>query len=233
MILVNLDSRVIAHLTAGLLPTCAALAASVLVFRSVGPILVACLASAALILRCTGVRYFTGGVVPVSSAGISRFGRWTIVHSHHCPRQRNAAHEFRFGEKYFCAGCSGLALGTLVSLMIPVAYLLHALDDHTLSTLLILAPVCFLPTVVRCIAPDEIRAHWRFVAYGLLPIGSWIFIIGVETRYQSWQLNVLTLLVIVFSWNIGGLYLRTLYRDKCKSKTACTGEQSETNKIKY
>ena len=102
----------------------------------------------------------------------------------------------------------GLAFGSFLSLFVPTAYLAGAIDWSVLAMLLTLSPICFLPTVFRCVTEFEFGVYSRFVAYELLPIGCWIVIVGIHARFDSWLLNVLVLVLVVLGWNAGGYYFR-------------------------
>jgi hypothetical protein len=183
------------------------LGASVVLLGATGPVVVAYVASLVLILRTSGVVYSQQKYSSVARAGISRYGRLVVIHSHHDPTKRSSGHEFKIRGKYFCAGCYGLALGTSLSLVLPTLYLTGALKGETLTVALVLAPVCFVPTILRGTTSRTISALGRFVSYGLLQVGSWIVIVSSDALLHDWLLNVFVLGLIVVGWNAGGLYL--------------------------
>jgi hypothetical protein len=184
------------------------LAASILLFGAKGTIFVAYLVSLALIIRSIGLKYSRRKYLAVAKQSVSRLGRLVVIHSHHNLDGQSFHHTFFIRGKYFCAGCHGLALGTLLSLILPTAFLIRAIEGHALAILLASAPICFLPTILRCLTQIEISALFRFVSYCLLPIGSWIVIVTVHAWCHSWLLNVLILGLVVLGWNAGGFYLQ-------------------------
>jgi hypothetical protein len=130
-----------------------------------------------------------------------------VIHCHHHPAEKDDRHAFLIRGKYYCAGCYGLALGSTVSLLMPTIFLARATEVKIPAILSLAVPFCFLPTVLRCTTEMKIGALFRFVSYGLLPIGSWILILSVHVHFHSWLLNILVLMLVVLGWNTGGLYL--------------------------
>lgn len=178
-----------------------------LMFGSKGPLLVACLASILLILRSLGVRLATGDTrVSMGTVAESRLGSFALRHSHHDPQTDRKHHEFCIHGKYYCAGCYGLAFGTLVALALPATYFTDVLGEYSQTALLMVAPICFLPTVLRCFGWTSLRPIARSLSYGLLPIGSWIILIGVDGWLDSALANSVALSVVVFAWYAGGAY---------------------------
>lgn len=191
-----------------LLLNASVLMASVLLFGAKGTIVAAYLASVVLILRSIGLRCCRQRYLAVAEPGVTRLGHLVLIHSHHNQDGQNIHHTFFIRGKHFCAGCYGLAFGTLLSLILPTAFLIRAIEDRALAILIASAPFCFLPTILRCLTQMEISALFRFVSYCLLPIGSWIVIVNVHAWFHNWSLNVLVLGLVVLGWNTGGLYLQ-------------------------
>lgn len=185
----------------------ALLAAMSLMFGSSGPLLVACIASILLILRSAGLRLATGDTrVPLATVAESRFGSFALRHSHHDPQKERELHEYCIHGKYYCAGCYGLAVGTFFALALPATYFTGVIGEHARAALLMAAPICFLPTVLRCFGWDSLGPISRSLSYGLLPIGSWIFLIGVDGWLDDALANSVALGVIVLAWYAGGAY---------------------------
>lgn len=191
-----------------LLLNASVLAVCILLFSAFGTIVVAYLASLALIMRSMGLKYSRLKYLDFPKPFTSRFGNLMVIHSHYNQDGQNMRHMFFIRGKYICAGCYGLALGTLLSLILPTSFLIRAIDDSTLKILLVSTPICFLPTILRCLTQMEISALFRFISYCLLPIGSWIVIVNVHVWYHNWLLNVLVLGLVVLGWNAGGFYLK-------------------------
>jgi uncharacterized membrane protein len=190
-----------------LLPNLPTLALSLSLFGDKGTLVVAYLASLALIVRSCGIRFRRDNLVAAAKPGVSLLGRLMIIHCHHPPAAKRDQHAFLIRGKYLCAGCYGLALGTMVSLVMPTVCLARSFKVEIPAILSAAAPFCFLPGVVRCTTQMKIGALFRFVSYGLLPIGTWIIILTVHARFHSWLLNTLVLTLVVLGWNAGGLYL--------------------------
>jgi hypothetical protein len=196
------------HLSISMLLNALLLTISILLFGASGTIVVAYLASLALIMQSIGLRYPPRSYLAVAKPGVSKSGRLAFVHSHHNMDGQNSHHAFLIRGKYFCAGCYGLAFGTLLSLVVPTAFLAGAIDWPVLAIVLAAVPICFLPTVLRCLSQIELSACSRFGSYALLPIGCWIVIVSVHARFNNWLLNVLVLGLVVLGWNAGGHYFR-------------------------
>lgn len=194
-------------LATSLLPNFLILAASIVLLGATGPIFVAYLASLVLVWRSLGLRFVDQNCLAVAHPGITRCWRVTVIHSHHDPSGRSGDREVKIGRKYFCVGCYALALGTSLSLLLPTFYLIGVIGMETLLVLLALAPVCFVPTIRRLMTTRATSAFGRFVSYGLLPIGTWIVLIGADAAFHHWFLNALLLGLVVIGWNAGGLYL--------------------------
>ena len=198
-----------------LLLNLSALAISLLLFGAKGPLGVAYLVSLALIVRSSGARLKRGCFVAAAEPGVSQLGRLIIIHCHHPPAKKDDPHAFLIRGKYFCAGCYGLALGAMVSLVLPTVFLAGAMEDKVPAILSAAVPFCFLPTVLRCTIPMKIGALFRFMSYGLLPIGTWIFILNVHAWFHSWLVNMLVLMLVVLGWNAGGFYLLKKQETPC------------------
>jgi len=179
-------------------------------FGSKGPLLIACLASLVLIVRSIGFRIVPKGqCVPMAKASITQLGPFSLFHSHYDQRQDRGSHEFCFRGKYLCAGCHGLALGTLLSLILPFSHFLYDLNDTFFFTLIVFTPLCFLPTILRCFGWISLSAIARFLSYGVLPIGSWIILLQLDRWFHHTLVNLIAIGLICLAWYAGGRYKLT------------------------
>ena len=174
---------------------------------SKGPLVVACFASIILILRSIGFRpVSTRRCVPMAATAVSQLGPFSIFHSHYDKRQDQETHEFFFRGKFFCAGCYGLAFGTLIGLALPLTYFFYERNDAFYYLLTAIAPFCFLPTIFRCIGWLSLNAVERFLSYGLLPFGSWIILVQLDRLFHNTTVNLVALGLISVAWHAGGRY---------------------------
>ena len=174
---------------------------------SKGPLVVAGFASLILIVRSIGFRpVSTRRCVPMAVASVTQLGPFSIYHSHYDERQGQESHEFSFRGKLFCAGCYGIAMGTLLGLALPLTYFFNELSDTFYFGLTVIAPLCFLPTIFRCFGWVSLSAVERFLSYGLLPIGSWIILVQLDRWFHDTLVNLVALCIICVAWQAGGKY---------------------------
>jgi len=176
-------------------------------FCSKGPLLIAGLASLVLIGRSIGIRTGSfGKCVPMARASATQLGPCVILHSHYDAKHGRESHEFYFLGKFLCAGCFGIAFGTLLGLTLPVTYFFYHLNDTIYTALAVLAPLCFIPTFLRCLGWRSLNAVERFLSYSLLPIGSWIILILLDNWFHHMIVNLIALGLICLAWHAGGRY---------------------------
>ncbi len=174
---------------------------------SKGPLVAACLASLILIVRSIGFRFVSARrCVPMAAASVTQLGPFSIYHSHYDERQGIESHEFSFRGKFLCAGCYGIAIGTILGLTIPLTYFFNELSDAFYFGLTAIAPFCFLPTIFRCFGWVSLSAVKRFLSYGLLPVGSWIILVQLDRWFQDTLVNLVALFLIFLAWQAGGRY---------------------------
>lgn len=101
-----------------------------------------------------------------------------------------------------------MAAGTLFSLTLPLAHIFYEPDATFYIGLTCAAPFCFLPTIFRCVGSVSLSAVERFLSYGLLPIGSWIFLVQLDRWFRNTLINLIALCLISAAWFAGGRYKR-------------------------
>ena len=185
-------------------------------FDSRSPIFLTLLGSSVLAINLTGIQI--GRKHSYSSCNVRNnseirryktyFGRLVINHSHHPRHLILRGHEFKLKNKYFCTGCYGILIGTLFSIIITSFYLIYGFDSTIAGWFVILAPFCFLPILFRYSLDYEFPTYLRLIANSLLPLGGCLLLIGVDVLYQNWHLNVMIVLLIVFSAYFRGFVVR-------------------------
>lgn len=181
-----------------------------------GPLIAACLASLLLVIRSIGFHPLplNRRFMPMVSASVTLLGPFPFYHSHCHKRQGRGRHEFAFRGKFLCAGCYGMAIGTILGLMLAFSYFFVELSDSFYIILTVLAPPCFAPTILRCLKGEgTLNAVQRFLSYGLLPIGSWIILVLMDRCFHNTLLNLTALGLIVVAWHAGGKYKKRQIRE--------------------
>ncbi|MFX1535020.1 MAG: hypothetical protein ACFFDI_12415 [Promethearchaeota archaeon] len=178
-------------------------------FDPKGPFFLTMLAGAILAVSLTGIRFTTGTCKgncdsvkeKVCDSVKTTWGRFTFVHSHHQPHLREAGHEFKIGNKYFCTGCYGTLIGTTIVLIFMSAYVLFGLTANLVFLITLAVPICLVPTILRYAIFKQMRTPLRLLSNILLPIGSGLLFILCDYTYHSWIVNVgLVLLILMISF---------------------------------
>lgn len=176
--------------------TAAAAACSAYALGSRGVIVAALAASLPMVLVLAGLRFDSarlraalGGRTPAAFAA-ARWGPILLVHSHHEPRLAARGKELRAGARLFCAGCYGIAAGTLVGDAAALAYLAAGLDREAAGSLAALLPLAFAPIVVRYTVARRMSAGLRLLANALLAAGCWLVLLLADAWLASAAVNV-------------------------------------------
>jgi hypothetical protein len=175
-------------------------------FNSKGPIMLTLFGSAVLAVNLTGLRIGNGSQKkslalykknwnPVST----RQGWFTFVHSHHTAKQRMEGHEFKFRNKYFCTGCYGTLIGTIIAIMVFTAYLLFGMPDNFVFLATIVAPISFIPIILRYTVFTNMKTSMRLLSNSLLPVGCSLYLVVMDHVFQSWVLNACLVLLILMT----------------------------------
>ncbi|PWI48086.1 hypothetical protein CEE45_08660 [Candidatus Heimdallarchaeota archaeon B3_Heim] len=121
----------------------------------------------------------------------------SINHSHHPIHLIKSGHEFRFRGKYFCTGCYGILIGTIISVIIGISYIVNGFNTLWGEAVLLLIPLCFIPIILRYKLSYKFPSSAKLLANCLLPIGSCLSLIYTDFLYHNWILNVLVVLLII------------------------------------
>lgn len=178
-------------------------------FNSKGPILITMLGSCLLATSLTGIRSnsktcktnYLPAKKDLLNSIETKIWKYKFVHSHHSIKQREDGHEFRIGNKFFCTGCYGIFIGTLISILIFNYYLFFNPSPSTqiMTIIPILIPISFTPIIVRYTILARMKTPLRLLANILLPIGCSFVLISVDFYFKNWFLNIFICFLIVLT----------------------------------
>ncbi|MFW9778043.1 MAG: hypothetical protein ACFFE8_04250 [Candidatus Heimdallarchaeota archaeon] len=126
--------------------------------------------------------------------------RWrglVINHSHHPPDQRIRGHEIRIGEKYFCTGCYGILIGTVLALLMAFFYLGIGIVDWMWPLILVGVPASFVPIILRYTVYQDGSSIFRLISNILLPVGCCLIFVIFDATSQGLTNNILLTLGIM------------------------------------
>lgn len=133
----------------------------------------------------------------VADSTYSKVGRFTFRHSHHCFKERENGHEIKIGNKFFCIGCYGIFIGTIVSIFVALIYIFVGIPSQIFPMIIACIPICFTPIILRYTLFQEMRPSLKLLANSLLPIGCCFIFLVAEHLYHNWLLNVSLILVCI------------------------------------
>jgi hypothetical protein len=135
----------------------------------------------------------------------TKIGRISFNHSHHSPSLIEAGHEFQIKNKYFCTGCYGLLVGSIISVVIGTIYILNGIHTTWVSILPFIVPLCFIPIMFRYLLPYKIPSSMKLIANSLLPIGCCLLLIYTDVLFYNWAYNVFIVLLIISAAYLRGI----------------------------
>jgi len=137
----------------------------------------------------TALTMTNGASQPEERKTTTLFG-FKLTHGHHpnCESFRN--HEFQIENKTFCAGCMGLLIGALASLVTVSAYFLSPvrLDEVAIP----LIGLGFITVLAGLLTPILItaRSTTRLAMNALLILGMSSILVGADTLLHSTQIDL-------------------------------------------
>ncbi|MFX0171898.1 MAG: hypothetical protein ACFE9L_08260, partial [Candidatus Hodarchaeota archaeon] len=126
----------------------------------------------------------------ITNSVSTKIGRLTIIHSHHLRIDRETGHEFRIGNKYFCTGCYGILVGTIISILIMCLYIMFNLELFHVPLIIIAIPICFIPIILKYSLMSNMKTPMRLLSNILLPLGVCFSSISLDYIYQDWLVNL-------------------------------------------
>ena len=177
-------------------------------FDSQSPILIIICGSVFLSFSLSGIRFDNPDIEDrkykckslknaFSKERVTKFWRFNIVHSHHSEEQRGMNHELRIGNKYFCTGCYGTLLGTIISILLIISYFYFGTEKTLIPIIALLIPMCFIPIILKYTIFTRMKPAYRLISNALLPIGFCTLVILLDVTYQSWLINALLILLVI------------------------------------
>lgn len=132
-----------------------------------------------------------------SKERVTKFWRFSIIHSHHRDEHRGINHELQIGNKYFCTGCYGTLLGAIISILITISYFNFGVDKIFVPFIALLIPMCFIPIILKYTIFTHMKPAYRLISNAFLPIGFCTLVILLDITYQSWLINALLILLVI------------------------------------
>ncbi|MFX0151739.1 MAG: hypothetical protein ACFFAJ_13205 [Candidatus Hodarchaeota archaeon] len=172
-------------------------------FNPKGPLYLTLFGSSFLAVSLTGIRFNTGkasksGHYPIlPNSGITRFKCFVFIHSHHNPLERAKGHELNIGNKYFCTGCYGILVGTVISIALALIYAAFGLTSEMFPIVVFITQLCFLPILFRYLLSLDLTTSLRLLSNIPLPIGCCLLFMSIDHLYHNWMLNFGLILLTV------------------------------------
>ncbi len=175
-------------------------------FDSKGPLYLTLIGSCILAISLSGIRIkrnihersCKSLKKSFNNYGTTTLGWFTFVHSHHCLKERVAGHEFKIGDKYFCTGCFGILIGTVISIVFAITtYFIIGLNSSFHPIFILIIPFCFIPIILRYTLFPEMKSPIRLLSNILLPIGCCLLFFVFENTFHNWFVNVSLILVCI------------------------------------
>jgi hypothetical protein len=152
--------------------------------------------------KCSVITSSENAINPATSSESSEWKGSVAVSGHHPDCGKFLTHTFRFGAKVHCAGCTGLVIGALLSILGSIAYL--AISPQLEATSPILFWVGFIAICLALLEYDLLRVRNSYlhliVNIGFV-VGDFLILTGLFEMNNSPLLDAyfltLTLLLIV------------------------------------
>jgi len=113
-----------------------------------------------------------------------------LTHGHHPSCEIFSDHEFQIGRKTFCAGCTGLLIGALVSLVTVSTYFLGQVElDRAAVPLLGFG---FIAVIVGLLTPILVtkRSTIRLATNALFILGMSSILVGADALLRSVEIDI-------------------------------------------
>lgn len=136
-----------------------------------------------------------------------------LTHGHHPNCESFYGHEFQVGNKTFCAGCAGLLIGALISLVTVPAYFLSQVQLDRVSIPLI--GFGFITVLVSLLTPGLTarRSITRIATNTFLVLGMSSILVGADTLLHSMQID-LYLMALDVLWLMTRISLSQLSHER-------------------
>jgi len=121
---------------------------------------------------------------------MTTFLGFKLTHGHHPKCESFSDHELQIGNKTFCAGCTGLLIGALISLVTVSAYFLSRVQIDKAAVPLV--GFGFITVLVGLLTPVFIagRGVTRLATNAFLILGMSSILIGADTLLHNVQIDL-------------------------------------------
>ena len=160
-----------------------------LIYGSKGPVILLLLIAIIVTIKLSGIRFMNEKFDIMNPWGITRYGPFVIVHSHHIKKLRENGKEFKFKGKYFCTGCYGMCFGTCISIIIFIIYLLYDFNSILIVPLIYLIIILMIPIILRYWIFIRMKSSLRFLSNAFLPLGLVLLLCLIDNVFQNWIIN--------------------------------------------
>jgi len=121
---------------------------------------------------------------------MTTFLGFKLTHGHHPKCESFSDHELQIGNKTFCAGCTGLLIGALISLVTVSAYFLSQVQIDKAAIPLV--RFGFITVLVGLLTPVFIagRSAIRLATNAFLILGMSSILVGADTLLHNVQIDL-------------------------------------------
>lgn len=135
-----------------------------------------------------------------SEAGVSHLAGIRLVHGHHPACNLFRAHEFRLGEKTFCAGCVGLFAGAFCALIGTTLYFFAGCAIGQSAYPLFIAPgiLVVLLSLLQFHILNVQYAAARLLINSFFVVATFLTLVGLDLLLNSLTLDLLVILFSLF-----------------------------------
>ena len=145
---------------------------------------------------------------------VFHLSKFKIKHGHHPQCNMFSDHEFRMGKRTFCAGCTGLLIGTLVSITGSVGYFFSGWSLQNQNLLLIELGITAVTLGLLQFHLIMVRRNYqRVILNAFFILGMFLIIIGIDSMFQSFQIDLFMILIFLF-WMTTRIFLSRNNHDK-------------------
>lgn len=147
-----------------------------------------------------------------------KISKLKLTHGHHPPCKRFYDHEFRLGKRTFCAGCTGMLMGTMISLIGTVEYffLSWSFPWHSIYAV-VLGIIGVNLGLFQFQLFKKRRNYHRIFLNAILILGMFLLLVGVDSIVQSVYVDISLILTFIFL-----MAARILFSCKDHEKTCVT-----------
>lgn len=122
----------------------------------------------------------------------------SVSRGHHYPCEEYSNHILSIGTKRFCATCSGLLIGAIISLIGTIGYFSGFIIIEKLPYLVPLGIISVIIGLFQSILPKMSGALTRFLAGILLVIGSFFLLMNLDQVINSTIVELFFIFISIF-----------------------------------